>query len=380
MVQPGEPLVVISVTGKNKEDMMTYAFPVKDEETGEVDIHHPISESRIKPLLAENIGDGFGILCFDDVTGADPSVQNALYDLSQFHRIGGHKLGKNVLIMMTGNMSHDGSYAVPWNTALLGRSWAIQFKPSLDTWLKRPENKRADPYIVGFLKAYPDWFAPDMSGPDSNKYFDDMNRGPQPRQWTDFALTLTNQYGGIDNFKGNICFKTPWDLSQSFQGPKPSQALETFVKQMSHYKTAEELFENPLSWQDIPAHLRNKPAEVYAVAHSVRLHAVMQLEKIVDEFGDKETKQGLAARDKLVNKFCHVVAQIMNGNREMGAFCFKYFLKETLKDPVGGIFCSYVHAHGTTDPVLKDAKIDQVLEDIKAVSQAHLIGSSAPAM
>ena len=132
MVNPerGEKLVRFAVAGKTKEDMVTY--PVPDRVDGVLQITQVITESMIIPLLKQNIGDGFGLLLIDDVTGGDPSLQTALLEMVQFGRIGEHELGKNVAIALTGNGVEDSANAVPWNTALMGRCVTIKYFPDFE--------------------------------------------------------------------------------------------------------------------------------------------------------------------------------------------------------------------------------------------------------
>lgn len=367
MVKEGEVLVRLAVAGKTKEDMVTY--PVPDKVDGKWVISQPITESSIIPLLKENIRDGYGLLLLDDTTGGDPSLQTALLELVQFGRIGEHELGKNVAIALTGNGIEDAANAVPWNAALMGRCHTIKYLPNLDVWSELEVNKRIDPIIMSFLKNNREWFAPSLGSEDSDKYFDDLNRGPQPRLWTTMGTHLYERWGGARNFQPNILFPSLESYIESMVGEKAASALVTYARTLLNYPSADELMEKPELWTSLPAEKRNNAGARYAVAHSVRQHILLENEKINEEHGMTGKKADKAKKELLV-KGSHAIHVLMSDDRALGAYCYRYILSKTKeKDEIGALIADIAYDNHLDDPILKHAKMDgKILEDISKMN------------
>merc|ERR1712096_530859 len=96
----------------------------------------------------------------DDVTLGDPRLQSSILELVQFGVIAGRRLGKNVLTVLTGNTIEDGSYAIEWSKALLGRCLVVDVNPDFNIWIDLKDNQDIDPVVVGFLKDHNEFFAP----------------------------------------------------------------------------------------------------------------------------------------------------------------------------------------------------------------------------
>ncbi|MBI6883127.1 ATP-binding protein [Pseudomonas putida] len=363
-----EPFARIAAAGKTKEDFTTYPIPEKDPETGIWSIAQPITESSLKALLAVNIKDGYGVLLVDDVTAADPSVQSALLELAQFGRIGEHQLGKNVAIVMTGNGVSDGAYAAQWSSALINRSHYIEYRASLEVWKQLPENENIDPIMYGFLIAYKEAFAPEVTkSAEKAKWFDEKGRGPSARQWTTLANSTVEKWGGMGGFKPNILFKTIGDYCASLIGSKAADALDTYAELMLKYPTAEKLIANPELWDAVPLEDKNQAGAVYAVAHSLRQYATNMNNAINEKYGEKSTsKKAEQEKQELLLGFSKAVAKLMSHKREMGAFCMRYLLlKAPADDVIKGLLADLVYDINDADPVLKDAGFDKILKSIK---------------
>lgn len=370
MVKEDEKLVRIAVAGKAKEDMITY--PVPDKVDGVWQISQPITESSMIPLLKENIGDGYGLLLLDDTTGGDPSLQTALLELVQFGRVGEHELGKNVAIALTGNGIEDGANAVPWNTALMGRCHTIKYLPNYDLWSELDVNKKVDPVIMSFLEENKDWFAPSIGGENADRYFDDLNRGPQPRIWTTLGTHLYERWGGARNFKPNILFPSLSAYLESMVGENAASAVMTYARTMLEFPTASQMMENPDAWTSLPAQKRNNAGAKYAVAHSVRQHVILENEKINDEFG-MTSKKAEKAKKELLVKATLAVDSLMSDDRAVGAFCFRYILSKTdQKDEIGSLLADVAYDNHLDDPILRDAKMDKrILDDIRGMNMGQ---------
>lgn len=364
-----DPFCRIAAAGKTKEDFTTYPVP-KELEDGEFIIKQPITESTLLPLLASNIGDGYGVLLVDDVTAADPSVQSALLEVAQFGRIGEHQLGKNVAIVMTGNGISDGAYAAQWSSALINRSHYVEFKPSLEVWKELDENANIDPVMYGWLEATPDAFAPEVTNKEQkNKWFDEKGRAPSPRQLTTLGNALMDKWGGIQNFKPNILFKSSTQFVDSLIGEKAAANFMVFAEIMIKYPTGQQLMEDPSLWDKVLPEDKNKPGAVYAVAHSLRQYASNLNANLNEKHGSGEAKAATKEKEKLVKQFAYAVAKIMKNDRDKGAFCARYFMSRMpVKDTSKGLLANLAFDLDG-DPVLKDAGFGKILEDVKAMGE-----------
>lgn len=375
MVEPGDRFCRIPMASRTAEDFGVYPVPDKvgvytDEhgrERNMWEIAQPLIEAQLKPFLAEEIGDGYGIVVLDDVTLGDPRLQSGLLELVQFGRIGDFQLGKNVLIAMTGNGIDDGCSAVEWNKALLGRSMLVEYEPDFDEWMDLDCNKRLDPSVAGFLKAFPGFFAPTA---DDDKAADENGKCPSPRDWTSLGLELAEKHGGCRSYRPSKLWKTLGAFVNSMCGKKAGAAFSTYVAHIMQYPSAPEILANPDVWKRLPEEKKNNKGAVYAVAHAIRSHVLMANEKI-NEDDSKKTKAKYTAKEELVKQFCHGVAALMQNDREMGAFCFRFMLSKTDdKDDIGAIIADYCYNINDVDPVLRDSGIDKVMENIKRTSAA----------
>ncbi len=379
LARKGDPFCRIPVAGLVKEELGTQPVPEKID-TNWV-IHQPIVQKGLIELLDHNVGDNYGVLLFDDVTAADPSIQSTLLEISQFGTIGGHRLGKNVAVVMTGNGISDAAYANNWSTALINRSHYIQFKPSLQTWFSLPDNANADPIIYGFLKNYgTDWFAPEISDQkQKQKCFDEHSRAPSPRQWTTLANSLMDKWGGLQNFQESILFRSPQQFIASLVGDKGADAVMVYARVMMNYPTAQELMEDPGSWMGkTTPELRNQAGSVFAVAHSVRQYFINENEKINNKGGSGKSKAVEAEKDALIKKLCYTTAALMGEQRDLGSFVFRYVLQNLdAKDITKGLMANYAFNIGNTDPVLRNAGFDKLMADIKSMDNA-IRGTPSP--
>lgn len=373
MVQPGDQFCRIPMASRTAEDFGVIPVPDKVERTtatGEKvltwEIAQPLIESQLKPFLADTIGDNYGVVLLDDVTLGDPRLQSGLLELVQFGRIGDFQLGKNVVIAMTGNGINDQCSAVEWNKALLGRSMLIEYEPDFDAWMDLPCNKSIDASVAGFLKAFPGFFAPSA---DDDKAADENGKVPSPRDWTSLGTELAFKHGSCREYKGNFLFPTLGKFVKAMIGDKASSAFMSFVSIIMKYPSAEEILNKPEVWKKVPEEMKNDKGAVYAIAHAIRSTALGMNDKI-NKSGVKGKQKEEQKRD-LVKKFCHATATLMESNREMGAFCIRYLLAQTDKDDeIGGYLADVCYNVNDIDPVLKNAGLSKVMENIKQTSAA----------
>jgi hypothetical protein len=374
MVLEGDQFCRIPMASRTAEDFGVIPVPDKVERTtadgSKVmtwEIAQPLIEAQLKPFLEDTIGDGYGVVLLDDVTLGDPRLQSGLLELVQFGRIGDFQLGKNVLIAMTGNGIDDMCSAVEWNKALLGRSMLVEYEPDFDTWMDLPCNRSIDASVAGFLKAFPGFFAPSA---DDDKAADENGKVPSPRDWTSLGTELAFKHGSCRDFKGSFLFPSLGKFVSAMIGKKASNAFMSFVSIIMKYPSAEEILNKPDIWKKVPEEDRNNKGAVYAIAHAIRSTTLGLNDKINKE-GNPKSKASQEKKRELVKKFCHAVAVLMENNREMGAFCIRYLLAQTDKeDEIGGFLADVCYNVNDIDPVLKNAGLNKVMEDIKKTSAA----------
>ena len=365
MVRPDDVFARIAVAGKNKDDMVTY--PVPQEVDGEMIIQQAISEGAIIPLLDKNIKDKFGVLLLDDVTLADPNVQSALLELVQFGRIGEHQLGKNVLVIMTGNGIGDGAYAVPWSKPLQGRSHFIRYKANFEIWKDLPSNFNVDASVLGFLNEHKDFFAPDPTGAEAPKYFDENDVGPQPRTWSTLGTSLTEKWNGAANFKGNILFPSLEDYVASLVGTSTATAYMTFAKTLLEYPSSEELMNDYACWDSVSESKKNNRGAIYAVVQSLRQNFINKLEVASEKRGKKATEEMF----DITERFLLAVASVMNKNRDVGMFAIAGTMGHLKSDDkfldVFDKIDQMLYADEGIHPQIERSGLNKVHDDIRAL-------------
>ena len=373
MVMPGDQFCRIPMASRTAEDFGVIPVPDKVERTNAAgekiltwEIAQPLIEAQLKPFLADTIGDGYGVVLLDDVTLGDPRLQSGMLELVQFGRIGDFQLGKNVLIAMTGNGIDDMCSAVEWNKALLGRSMLVEYQPDFEHWMNLSCNKSVDASVAGFLKAFPGFFAPSA---DDEKAADENGKVPSPRDWTSLGTELAFKHGSCRDYKGGFLFPTLGSFVTAMIGKKASSAFMSFVSIIMKYPSAEEILNKPDVWRKVPEEMKNDKGAVYAIAHAIR-STTLGINDKINKSGAKGKGREEQKRD-LVKKFCHATATLMENNREMGAFCIRYLLAQTEKDDeIGGYLADVCYNVNDIDPVLKNAGLNKVMEDIKKTSAA----------
>ncbi|MAW98070.1 MAG: hypothetical protein CMN72_00105 [Sphingomonas sp.] len=328
---PRSRIVRVPMATRTYEEFGAYPFPIKEaidaykfdeegnvlrDDNGEkmtekkefVRVEQALSEVSIEPLLEENIGDDYGILLFDDVTLSDPRVQNSLLEIVQYGVIANRRIGKNVVIFLTGNKTDDGAYAVEWSTPLVGRCVKISVEPNLDLWLTYPDNQDVCPTVVGFLKEHGNiWFAP-ASGDE--KTTDDSGRTPAPRDWTRLGRAMYQQ-GGYRNFEPDFIFTSPQVYAHSMVGELAATAYTQYANNFGVYPTAEELFEDPDVWNDVPNEQKELFSGCLAVIFGVRNYATRKMEQLLSSE---------AELFEITNKLFDITLMIANNNRELVGF------------------------------------------------------------
>jgi hypothetical protein len=336
IVPKRSPLVRIPMATRNPDTFGAYPLPVRDnvvidqrdelgnlvlDQSGEkikVDkevfrVEEALSEASITPLLERNIGDGYGVLLLDDITLGHTDLQGAVLEVVQFGMIAGEKLGRNVLIILTGNTVLDGSYASEWSAALLGRCMLVNLEPDCDTWVDLDTNRDLEPVVIGFLKDHPKFFAPQVGDEDTT---DESGKTPSPRDWTRLGLAF-KKFGGYRNFEPSILLNSLTAYATSFVGSKAGIAFTQYAQNFEVYPTGEELYNAESSWTSVPRDKRELLSGSIAVIFALRNHAIKLIGNDLHN-ADECFKiiQTMLDRTRLVGQ----------ENKEVVAYMTKYFL------------------------------------------------------
>lgn len=368
----GAPLTLIPMGSRTADNFGVYNVPDKqvienpDGSKGYMwKIVQPLIESALEPFLEHNIGDGYGVVVFDDVTLSEERTQAGLLDIVQFHTIGGHKIGKNVQFVLTGNGIEDGCYAVPWSKALMGRSMMRNYRPNFEKWLELPCNKNLSPVVIGFLKNHNEFFAPSSNNREAS---DENGKTPCPRDWTSLGAELVNIHGNGKAYKPLPFVETLNDWFGTMVGEKTGSMLNTFFNTMEKYPSGEEVFHNPQErWSNLPIEDRNNIGAQYSVAHGVRNYFIRQLNALNADAKIKP-KQREEQKQELVDKLANAMAHLMKGgSREIGNFITRYVLSNMDRnDNAAGYFFEICH-NVNGNSVLHEAGIQQVMADMKQI-------------
>lgn len=333
---PNGPLVRIPMATRTNEDFGAYPLPVREEM--EVDkrddmgnlvlengkpirvmkkinrVEQALSEASVEPLLDRVIGDDYGVLLLDDVTLSDPRLQSAILEIVQFGKIAGETLGKNVIVVLTGNTTADGAYAVEWSKPLLGRCLLVNLEPDMDVWLDLDDNQDIDPVVVGFLKDHPEFFAPKV---DDEKTTDESGKTPSPRDWTRLGKAF-GQQGGYKKFKPSLIWETPMAYANSFCGTKAGSAFANYARNFGVYPTGEELYNDAKSWESVPEDKKDMLSGAIAVVFALRNYSISLIEKsLTNQKECFEIIKTMLDRTRLIAK----------NNQEVVAYMTKYFLQ-----------------------------------------------------
>ena len=140
-----------------------------------------------------------GIILFDEITAADPSLQVAAYELILDRRLGTlYNVPEGWYIVAAGNRTKDGAVARAMSSALANRFCHLELRSDAKSWTDWAWMKEIHPSVIGFIRFRPDLLF-NMNG--------DRERGwPSPRTWARVSLEmqLAEESGLSDNALANI--------------------------------------------------------------------------------------------------------------------------------------------------------------------------------
>ena len=124
-----------------------------------------------------------GIILFDEITAADPSLQVAAYEFILDRRLGMlYDVPKGWYIVAAGNRTKDGAVARSMSSALANRFCHIELRSDTESWTKWAWINGVHQSVIAFIRYRPDLLF-NMNG--------DRERGwPSPRTWARVSLEI----------------------------------------------------------------------------------------------------------------------------------------------------------------------------------------------
>ena len=144
-------------------DLVGIPFPDKDGHTTKFlppsdlfQLTEEYKEEAMKLAPKDRPYVGPWVVCFDDITTANPQVFAALFRLFQHREVAGYKIRDEVRLIATGNRAEDNAAANDMPTALNNRFFHIDLAVNAEEWLNWAVQRNLPPTIVGYIKTRPD--------------------------------------------------------------------------------------------------------------------------------------------------------------------------------------------------------------------------------
>jgi hypothetical protein len=141
--------------------------------------------------------DGKGIILFDELNTADPSVQNAALQFILDRRCGPHKLGDGWWIVACGNKSSHKAHVNPLSAPLRNRFVILEMQPDFNQWRNWAMNNLIHENVLGFMSSTSGQHL--YSDPQ-----DEYGNFPTPRGWTMVSRLLRNNITEREAIEGAI--------------------------------------------------------------------------------------------------------------------------------------------------------------------------------
>ncbi len=199
---------------------------------------------------------GKGIILFDELNTADPSVQNAALQFILDRRCGPHKLGDGWWIVACGNKSSHKAHVNPLSAPLRNRFVILEMQPDFNQWRNWAMNNYIHENVLGFMSSTSGQHL--YSDPQ-----DEYGNFPTPRGWTMVSRLL----------KGNITER------EAIEGAIGKGAANWFIQYCNEIKVMpniDDLLEGKATYQDGP----NKLSVTYAVVSNILYRALRNINLI----------------------------------------------------------------------------------------------------
>lgn len=132
------------------------------------------------PSLSDEERNKLHVIFFDEINrSSDPSIMNAIFQVTTEFKIGPHKLLPNVIILLAMNPEAEGYLVNSMDPALINRLCFLFMNTSFSDWKEYAQRKGINQGIVDFLEAHRELLSHDgiIKTEGADKRF------PTPRAW-----------------------------------------------------------------------------------------------------------------------------------------------------------------------------------------------------
>lgn len=199
---------------------------------------------------------GNGILCLDELTSANQSMQTACYQLILDRRLGDYVLPDGWSIIAAGNKGSDRAVVYPMSSALKNRFMTIEVESNLEAWKSWALTNDIHPTVIGFLGYRPE----NLNAISSGRIDHSAHSFPTERSWA--AVSRNIPFTNNDS-----------ELSAVVTGlVGAGAALEFCAFYHTHTSLPElaDIAKNPLT-----AIVPTSPAALYAVSSMLAYHMTL---------------------------------------------------------------------------------------------------------
>jgi len=141
------------------------------------------------PMLIKTLShsDAKGVLFYDEINLAPPSILAACYQIVQDRQSGEYRLNNDVLVCAAGNLTSDRAGVFTMPAPLRDRfMYAEMSKPTINNWTKWAEKNGIDTRVVSFLQFKPSRLY-NFDGTDKSGAFS----FPTPRSWAKVSSLIS---------------------------------------------------------------------------------------------------------------------------------------------------------------------------------------------
>lgn len=140
---------------------------------------------------------GKGIILFDELNTADPSVQNAALQFILDRRCGPHKLGDGWWIVACGNKAGHKAHVSPLSAPLLNRFVIMEMEADFNQWRTWAIGNNIHELVLGFMSFTN---GQHLYSPPVSEY----GNFPTPRAWTMVSRLLNNNIRNKESITGAV--------------------------------------------------------------------------------------------------------------------------------------------------------------------------------
>lgn len=194
--------------------------------------------------------DGKGIILFDELNTADPSVQNAALQFILDRRCGPHKLGDGWWIVACGNKSSHKAHVNPLSAPLRNRFVIIEMEADFNQWRNWAIANSVHEDVLAFMAS--------TSG--QHLYHDpadEYGNFPTPRGWTMVSRLLKSGISDSEAIEGAV-------------GKSAASWFRQFRAEIKNMPNIDDLLEGKAKYEDGP----NKLSTTYAVVSNLLYRSV----------------------------------------------------------------------------------------------------------